>query len=63
MTVEEILTGRKRGDCDDGFPGLIPLVRSYLELIRADTKTIDLVDRYVFVCTAIDHYHTTRHIT
>eukprot|EP01084_Bolivina_argentea_P205342 350806_1 len=47
MTIEEILMGRRRGDADDGFPGLIPLVRSYLELIGADTATNRLVDRYL----------------
>ncbi len=53
MTIEEILMGRRRGGADDGFPGLIPLVRSYLELIGADTATNRLVDRYVSVCTTI----------
>ncbi len=48
MTIEEILMGRRRGgDADDGYPGLIPLVKSYLELIEADTPTTCLVDRHV----------------
>jgi hypothetical protein len=39
MTAEEILMGR---DCDD-YPGLIPLVRAYLEFIKADPESVTKV--------------------
>ncbi len=60
MTVEEILMGMRRGEgCDDGFPGLIPLVRSYLEVIGADTATNHLVDRYVYLSVPRPHHLST----
>ncbi len=50
MSAEQILMGMRKGEgCDDDFPGLIPLVRSYLQKVGADAATNRLVDRYVFL--------------
>lgn len=37
MTIDEVINGQKSGD--DGFPGLIPLVESYLNSMNVDVET------------------------
>ena len=44
MTVNEIINGQ---DIDDGFPGLIPLVESYLDSINIDVETRCELARYL----------------
>ena len=43
MSMAEIMTGK--ASC--GFPGLIPLVRTYLDMIECDTATMCTVDSYL----------------
>ena len=37
MTMKEIMLGKK-----PTFPGLIPLVRTYLDMIKCDDKTLEV---------------------
>ena len=37
MTIDEIINGSKH---DDGFPGLTPLVESYLDSVNVDVDTL-----------------------
>jgi glutamate--cysteine ligase catalytic subunit len=37
MTIDEVINGQRSGD--DGFPGLIPLVESYLNSMNVDVET------------------------
>lgn len=39
MTVDEIINGKDTGSGGRGFPGLIPLVESYLDSINVDVET------------------------
>lgn len=39
MTVDEIMNGTKSNDNSDGFPGLIPLVETYLDSMNMDVDT------------------------
>ena len=43
MSMAEIMTGK--ASC--GFPGLIPLVRTYLDMIQCDAATLQVVDSYL----------------
>ena len=43
MTLAEIMMGKT--DC--GYPGLIPLVRTYLDMIACDAQTLAVVNRYL----------------
>ena len=43
MSMAEIMTGK--ASC--GFPGLIPLVRTYLDMIQCDATTLQTVDSYL----------------
>ena len=47
MTIAEIMTGKP--DC--GYPGLIPLVRTYLDMIHCDKETLAVVNRYLELLT------------
>lgn len=42
MSLEEIICGKK-----DGFPGLINFVQAYLDVIKCDAKTRELMNRYM----------------
>ncbi|EGY13453.1 hypothetical protein VD0002_g5564 [Verticillium dahliae] len=42
MTVDEIING-----CHDGFPGLIPIVESYLDSVNVDVQTRCELDTYL----------------
>lgn len=42
MTIKEIMTGK-----DDDFPGLIGLVRTYLETLDLDAETSEQIDKYL----------------
>ena len=44
MTVDEIINGQ---NLDDGFPGLIPLVESYLDSMNTDIETRCELSRYL----------------
>ncbi|KAK2745308.1 Zn finger-containing GTPase- Activating Protein for ARF [Onygenales sp. PD_40] len=39
MTIAEIINGSQEEDKPDGFPGLIPLVESYLNSVNVDVET------------------------
>ena len=42
MTMAEIMTGK-----GDYFPGLVPLIYAYLELIDCDPRTLERVSQYL----------------
>jgi len=49
MTVDEIINGKADNDDDDGsgFPGLMPLVESYLDTVNVDVETRCELARYL----------------
>jgi glutamate--cysteine ligase catalytic subunit len=47
MTVAEIINGPTSDDDDNDFPGLIPLVESYLDSINVDVETRCELGRYL----------------
>nr|BAA09527.1 gamma-glutamyl-cysteine synthetase [Schizosaccharomyces pombe] len=44
LTIDELFNGEHR---ENGFPGLITIVRSYLYSCNPDAKTICLIERYI----------------
>lgn len=48
MTIDEIINGQQAGtDREDGFPGLVPLVETYLDSVNVNVETRCELGRYL----------------
>ena len=47
MTINEIINGQSQSNSQSGFPGLIPLVESYLNSVNVDVETRCELARYL----------------